>query len=101
MIAEQGLCWLKQTICRILGQVERRFKGRTKPAIEDLAVGTVANLTRNKYEQIAQNALLSQQLPVLQRRVKRPQMTPKDRRFLVLLASMRLFQPHSSTSRSE
>jgi hypothetical protein len=44
-------------------------------------------VTRSKGELIAENALLRQQVIILQRQVKRPQATPRDRRLLVLLAT--------------
>jgi hypothetical protein len=46
-----------------------------------------ADLTRSKAELIAENALLRQQLIVLQRTVQKPRFTPSDRLWFVLLAS--------------
>lgn len=47
----------------------------------------VADLCRSKRELVVENALLRQQLLVLHRQVKRPQLTPTDRVLLVVLAS--------------
>ena len=45
------------------------------------------DVTRSKSELIVENALLRQQLVILQRQTKRPTLTPFDRGMLVLLAS--------------
>jgi hypothetical protein len=50
-------------------------------------MGTVADLKRSKPELIAENMFLRQQLIVLERQVKRPKLTQRDRQILVLLAS--------------
>ena len=44
------------------------------------------DLTRSKSELVLENALLRQQLIVLQRHVKRPVLTWRDRVLLVLIA---------------
>ena len=49
--------------------------------------GTILDLTRNKTELIAENALLRQQLLVLSRQVKQPHFKPIDRFLMVILAS--------------
>jgi transposase InsO family protein len=59
----------------------------TKPMSHSPALGTVADFARSKPQLVAENMLLRQQLVVLQRRVKRPRLTPIDRGLLVLLAS--------------
>jgi len=45
------------------------------------------DLTRSKSELMLENALLRQQLIVLQRQTKRPALTWRDRMVMVLLAS--------------
>jgi putative transposase len=70
---------------RIVGKAEERFKRWTKPAT--LLEEAVADLLRTKPELIAENALLRQQLIVLERQVKHPTFTPFDRGLLVVLAS--------------
>ncbi len=65
----------------------RRLLVATRPSATPLVAGTLADLARSKPTLIAENALLRQQLVVLQRSVKRPRRTPADRTLLVLLAS--------------
>ena len=48
--------------------------------------GVISDLTRSRFDLIVENALLRQQLIVLRRRVKRPQLTRGDRLRLVLFA---------------
>jgi len=50
-------------------------------------LGAVADLARSKPQLIAENLLLRQQLIVLNRSVKRPRLTNRDRGLFVLLAS--------------
>jgi putative transposase len=50
-------------------------------------MGAIADLSRSKEELIAENMFLRQQLIVLERQVKRPKLTQRDRRILVLLSS--------------
>ena len=63
-----------------------RFAGWTKPLGTSLPLSTLADLGRSKSELIAENALIRQQLIILQRQVKRPTFTRTDRILLVLLA---------------
>jgi len=51
-----------------------------------LISGVLSDLTRSRSDLIVENALLRQQLIVLNRQVKRPQLTQHDRFRLVLLA---------------
>ncbi len=67
-----------------LWALRRRVLAAAAPA---LVVGTLTDLLRSKPELVAENALLRQQLVVLNRSVKRPCCTPADRTLLVLLAS--------------
>jgi putative transposase len=50
----------------------------TKPLSSSLPLGTLADLGRSKSELIAENALLRQQLIMLQRQVKRPVCSKTD-----------------------
>jgi hypothetical protein len=59
-----------------------------KPRSTSLVLGTLADLTRDKAELVAENALLRHQLIILQRQVKRPVSRKTDRLLLVLLARM-------------
>lgn len=67
------------------------FRGWTRPAVVSLAVSCLADLTRSRTDLIAENAMLRQQLIVLRRQVKRPQLTNDDRFCLVLLARLTRF----------
>jgi len=61
---------------------------QTKPTTGTLARGAIADGAKSKAALMAENALLRQQLIVLQRQVKRPAFTPRDRVLLVLLARL-------------
>jgi len=54
---------------------------------DSLTVGTALDLTRSKSELVLENALLRQQLIVLQRHVKRPTLSWRDRALFVFIAS--------------
>jgi putative transposase len=77
---------IKSCVVRVVRNIEQRFKQWTKPSNESLVAGTLADVTRGKGELIAENALLRQQVIILQRQTKRPQLTPRDRGLLVVLA---------------
>ena len=71
-----------------LDALSSRFARSTKPFRTSLPFSTLTDLGRSKSELIAENALLRQQLIILQRRVKRPVCTKTDRVLLVLLAKL-------------
>jgi putative transposase len=62
------------------------FRRWTRPAVVSLAASSLIDMTRSRTDLIAENAMLRQQLIVLRRQVKRPQLTNGDRMRLVLLA---------------
>ncbi len=68
------------------GFVER-LRQWTKPDAHGMVGGVIADVTRSKTELMLENALLRQQLIVLQRQVKRPQLSWRERGMMVLLAS--------------
>jgi len=73
--------------CGNLGrQAKQYLKQWTKPATATLVTGAVSDLTRSRAGLIAENVMLRQQLIVLKRQVKRPQLTNFDRIRLVLAA---------------
>ena len=72
---------------RLIHSLNRRLLAATAPSAACLIVDALADLPRSKGALIAENALLRQQLVVLQRSVKRVHCTPTDRALLVLLAS--------------
>src|SRR5215213_3048505 len=71
-----------------LRAAHHRLLALLKPVTGKPVVGALGDLTRTKAELVAENALLRQQLVVLQRQVKRPVFTPADRLRLVLLARL-------------
>src|SRR5437763_2548865 len=68
--------------------IQQKFVALTKPATRSLALGSISDLTRTNKQLIAENALLRQQLIVLNRQVKRPNFKPLDKFRLVILASL-------------
>ena len=71
--------------------IKNQLKNNTKPTTATIAVGALSDLPRSKPDLIAENAILRQQLIVLNRQVKRPQLTPGDRIRLVLMARLTRF----------
>ena len=63
----------------------------TKPAPPSPIIGILSDLTRSPTSLVVENALLHQQLIVLNRQVKRPQFTNHDRLLLILLARFTRF----------
>jgi len=75
------------SFCGNLGhRARQRLKQWTKPATATLVTGALSDVTRSRADLIAENVMLRQQLIVLKRQVKRPQLTNGDRLRLVLLA---------------
>src|SRR5581483_3519015 len=83
--------------------LDQAFRQLTQPARSSLLFGTAADLSLTRAQLIAENALLRQQLIVLQRQVKRPRLTPTDRLWFLLLANrfsqwkraLLIFQPET------
>jgi putative transposase len=77
---------LPSLICRVLNVLCRSAKQRlrrwTKFDNRSLVLNLVLDLTRTKSELVLENALLRQQLIVLQRHVRRPALTWRDRALL-------------------
>ena len=76
---------------KFLRWLQERVKLWTKPATSVLIIGALSDLTRNHADLVVENALLRQQLIVLNRQVKRPQLTNLDRLRLVLLSHFTAF----------
>ncbi len=68
-----------------------RIKHWIKPATSVLIIGTFFDLTRSRADLIAENALLRQQLIVLNRQIKGPRLTNPDRFRLVFLSHFTTF----------
>ncbi len=77
---------IKQAIQTGVAALRNRIAASTKPTNTSLVRGSLGDLVRTKPQLIAENALLRQQLIVLNRSVKRPHLTDTDRSLLVLLA---------------
>jgi transposase InsO family protein len=67
-------------------QRQKLLRQWTKPATPSLIIGVFSDLTRSRTDLVIENALLRQQLIVLNRQVKRPQFTNHDRFLFILLA---------------
>ena len=68
--------------------IQQKFIALTKPAKNSPLPGAVFDLTKSNSQLLAENALLRQQLLVLNPPVKNPKFTPRDRFVLVILASL-------------
>ena len=66
--------------------IKQLIKQHTRPTTAAITVGSLSDLKRNRRDLIIENAMLRQQLIVLKRQVKQPQLTQGDRMRLVLLA---------------
>ena len=64
------------------------IKQHTRPTTTIISIGSLSDLKRSRRDLIIENAMLRQQLIVLNRQVKRPQLTQGDRVRLVLLARL-------------
>jgi transposase InsO family protein len=73
---------------RLASSIVLRLKQWSRPATVSLLVGVCFDLSRSRKDLIVENALLRQQLIVLNRQVKRPELTQGDRLHLVLLARL-------------
>ena len=76
-----------QSIWSLWQAVKQQLRQRTKPGNHSLGLNAALDLTRSKPELLLENALLRQQLIVLQRQIQRPKLSWRDRTLMVLLAS--------------
>ena len=60
---------------KILDWLQEHVKHWTKPVTSVLIIGALSDLTRSRTNLVIENALLRQQLIVLNRQIKRPQLT--------------------------
>ena len=69
--------------------IYQKLKTFTKPMTAPKGIwhGLVGDVTRSKGDLLLENAFLRQQLLILSRQVKQPQLKPRDRLFFVLLTS--------------
>ena len=71
---------------KFLSWLQERIKSWIKPATPVLIIDLLSDLTHSRTDRIVENALLRQQLIILKRQVKRPQLSNPDRIRLVLLS---------------
>ena len=75
------------SFCQNLGRrANQHLKQWTKPVTATLVTGALSDVTRSRADLVAENLMLRQQLIMLKRQVKRPQLTNGDRTRLVLSA---------------
>ncbi len=79
--------FIRRCLDSLCHDVKQRLRGWTKPDNQDCALNAVLDLTRSKSELVLENALLRQQLIVLQQQVKRPTLTRRDRTLFILISS--------------
>jgi hypothetical protein len=78
---------VKRRLKAIRSRLIKWLREWTRPDNHGLAGGAVADATRSRSELMLVNALLRQQLIVLDRHVKRPALSWRERGIMVLLAS--------------
>lgn len=76
---------------KFLHWLQERIKHWTKLATSVLIIGILSDLTSSRTDLVVENAMLRQQLIVLNRQIKRPQLTNPDRFRLVLLSHFTKF----------
>ena len=94
---------VNRAVARCLNAADRMIKRFFKPAAMAVVAGVVEDVARSKFELVAENAMLRQQLIVASRSVKRPFLHNGDRLFMILLArfnrawrdSLHLIQPET------
>jgi len=76
---------------KFLSWLQERIRHWIKPATPTLICGLLSDLPRSRADLMVENAFLRQQLIVLNRQIKRPQLTHPDRFRLVFLAHLTKF----------
>jgi len=79
--------FLIHALAPVLQSFRQVLRQWTKPNRTSLVRGTATDLIQSRSDLILENALLRQQLIVLERQVKRPRLTWRDRGLMVLLSS--------------
>ena len=82
-------------ISKFLLWLQELIKYWIRPATPGLVSGVLSDLTRSRTDLVVENAVLRQQLIVLKRQVKRPQLTDRDRFRLVFLSHFTKFWKQS------
>ena len=76
---------------KFLSWLQERIKSWIKPATPVLIIDLLSDLTHSRTDLIVENVLLHQQLIILKRQIKRPQLSNPDRIRLVLLSHFTKF----------
>lgn len=76
---------------KVVNFVKDQVKKLLKPEPVVIAAGALADLPRSKSDLIVENAILRQQVIVLKRTVKRPQLTAGDRTGFLFLSRLTRF----------
>jgi putative transposase len=79
---------LIHSLKKFASRVKQHLKRWSKPEIGKIIVGSLSDLRRSRKDLIIENAILRQQLIVLNRQVKRAQLTQGDRVLFLLLARL-------------
>jgi putative transposase len=79
--------WIKNGGKQVAQYLQKTFLQWTAPTSSSSPGGAVLDITSTKAQLLAENALLRQQLIVLQRQVKHPHLKPLDRFVMVILAN--------------
>ena len=77
---------MRKAFRHLWNTIKQFTKQHTRPTTTIIAIGSLSDLKRSRRDLIIENAMLRQQLIVLNRQVKRPKLTQADRLRLVLLA---------------
>ena len=83
----QFFAQLKAVAAPLINEVRNFVLEWTKPLKETLVGGLAHDVVKTKTDLVVENTLLRQQLIILKRQVKRPQLKGGDRLLLVVLAS--------------
>ena len=81
------LFFLTKSIGSLCQAVKLWFRQWTKPDNHSLALNATLDLTRSRLELMLENALLRQQIIILERQSKRPRLSWRDRTTIVFLPS--------------
>jgi hypothetical protein len=79
--------FLTKSIGSLWQAVKRWFRQWAKPTNDTMVLNAILDMTSSRWELMLENALLRQQVIVLQRQIKRPKLNWRDRALFVLLSS--------------
>jgi hypothetical protein len=82
-----SLFFFVQSIGSLWQAVKMWFRQWTKPNNHSLALNATLDLTRSRLELMLENALLRQQIIILERQSKRPRLSWRDRTIIIFLTS--------------